>query len=372
MVNTLTVQQVNYWADSLGFHQTDNRRQSPVDTVTETPEVLAARLAHQRAWDAAAKAAQQSPDPMSDVYNANANRLDEEQSEYEQAQQIIAQQQIPNQYQNVKNIARNDDIAEPDDDSVLVQAGAESRRNAQYQRVRIEDSHGAATETEFREQPDEVTGPPHGFFYSVDYPVQVVVEHPESIARRLAVAPQVQLLQQQLQPQLLSQQSLLRRPTIVAPLPAQSQQPNRNAHDDDSTEYKILPIRILDTKKFKRSDQSTRRRQAAANRNRFQRHNVPAPAASTAVPAIKQVVTPTATTKAAAAAPAPAPALPAASSSEIILIKSLAEQQHEQELRRLVSNADAVDGVHDAQIHPKQATRAAAVKAAARKYRSFY
>lgn len=324
--------------------------------------MLAARLAHQRAWDAAAKAAQQSPDPMSDVYNANANRLDEEQSEYEQAQQILAQQQIPNQYQNIKTVGRNDDIVDSDGDSVLVQAGAESRRNAQYQRVRIEDSQGAATETEFREQRDEVTGPPHGFFYSVDYPVQVVVEHPESIARRLIAGPQPQLLQQQLQPELQSQQSLLRRPTIVAP------QPIRNVNEEDSSEFKILPIRILDTKKFKRSEQSPRRRQAAANRNRYQRHNLPVPAEE---PVHKSIVTPPSATKSAVASPV-AVAAPAASSSEIILIKSLAEQQHEQELRRLVSNADAVDGVHDAQIHPKQAARAAVAKAAARKYRSFF
>lgn len=331
--------------------------------------MLAARLAHQRAWDAAAKAAQQSPDPMSDVYNANANRLDEEQSEYEQAQQIIAQQQIPNQYQNLKTVVRNDDIiADSDGDSVLVQAGAESRRNSQYQRVRIEDSQGAATETEFREQRDEVTGPPHGFFYSVDYPVQVVVEHPESIARRLIVTPQQQLLQQQLllQPELQSQQSLLRRPTIVAP------QPIRTVSEEDSSEFKILPIRILDTKKFKRSEQSPRRRQAAAHRNRFQRHNPQVPAAATAVPAQKPIVVPAVATKTAVTSPAVAVAAPAAPASEIILIKSLAEQQHEQELRRLVSNADAVDGVHDAQIHPKQAARAAAAKAAARKYRSFF
>lgn len=322
----------------------------------------AARLAHQRAWDAAAKAAQQSPDPMSDIYNANANRLDEEQSEYEQAQQILAQQQIPNQYQGVKTVIAPSDIDNVDPDSILVQTGAESRRSSQFKRVR--DSNVAATETDFdgfNADNAERTGTPHGFFYSVDYPVQVVVEHPDVIARRLA--PQ-------------SEASYLRRPTIVAPQQPlqqqlQQQQPQQpivaEATNDD---FQIVPIRILDTKKYKRNNdqQTSSRRRQATVRNRFQRQN-PAPTVQTPLaPVVSKrrvnttpTVAATMTTPFAAVSAAPS----APSSSEIIQIKSLTEQQREQELRRLVSNADAVDGVHDAQIHPKQATRA-------RKYRSYF
>lgn len=55
---------VNYWADSLGFHQTDNRPKVVLEPTQETEEVLAARRAHEEAWKAAAFAAKASPDPM--------------------------------------------------------------------------------------------------------------------------------------------------------------------------------------------------------------------------------------------------------------------------------------------------------------------
>lgn len=412
--------QVNYWADSLGFHQTDNRQAPALQSVTETPEVQAARLAHERAWAAAAQASQQSPDPMSDVYNANANRLDEERSEYEQAQQILAQQQVPNQYlSGLKTIPTANRIGVPldaadDTDSVLVQSagiGAESRRQQQYQRVRLtpeaDDSQTSASED------NEVTGPPHGFFYNIDYPVQVVVEHPEIIARRVALGAaaqperQPQLLERQAQleqqaqlqrqaqlerqsqlerqPQLVKQPSpqllSLRRPSIVAPtqpLQLLSGQPTSIINGDDGAvtneEFKIVPIRILDTKKFKRSDQNLRRRQAAAIRNRFQRQNVaPAPIRITKrSSAAAQTARPIAADQ--------RNGLTTNTPSKIIQIETThVEQQQPQqqhslpELQRLASiNADAVDGIHDAQVHPKQAARIAAANAAARKYRSYF
>lgn len=55
---------VNYWADSLGFHQTDNRPKIVLQPVQETEEVLAARRAHELAWKEAALAAKVNPDPM--------------------------------------------------------------------------------------------------------------------------------------------------------------------------------------------------------------------------------------------------------------------------------------------------------------------
>lgn len=42
---------VKYWADSEGFHQTDNRpTPPPLEPVTDTPAVKAAREAHEKAW----------------------------------------------------------------------------------------------------------------------------------------------------------------------------------------------------------------------------------------------------------------------------------------------------------------------------------
>lgn len=55
---------VQYWSDSLGFHQTDNRPKIVLEPVTDTPEVQAARLEHERAWNEAARLAKENPDPM--------------------------------------------------------------------------------------------------------------------------------------------------------------------------------------------------------------------------------------------------------------------------------------------------------------------
>lgn len=56
--------EVKYWADSLGFHQTDNIPVVELKPQTETPEVRAAREAHQKAWEEAAAQAANNPDPQ--------------------------------------------------------------------------------------------------------------------------------------------------------------------------------------------------------------------------------------------------------------------------------------------------------------------
>lgn len=47
--------QVQYVADSQGFHQTDNRKIVLPEQVTDTPEVAAAKAAHEKAWKEAAE-----------------------------------------------------------------------------------------------------------------------------------------------------------------------------------------------------------------------------------------------------------------------------------------------------------------------------
>lgn len=54
---------VQYWSDSLGFHQTDNRPKIVLEPVTDTPEVQAARAEHERLWNELARQARQNPDP---------------------------------------------------------------------------------------------------------------------------------------------------------------------------------------------------------------------------------------------------------------------------------------------------------------------
>lgn len=106
--------QVQYYADSQGFHQTDNRKVEVPVQVTDTPEVQAARAAHEKAWNEAATA--------NKAYGASYNGY-----------------------------------------------GSSSNDNLQYAK---------------QGQPEEeVTGPPRGFFYNIDYPVKLVIEKNE--ARRL-------------------------------------------------------------------------------------------------------------------------------------------------------------------------------------------
>lgn len=56
--------QVRYWADSEGFHQEDNIPKVELKPVEESEDVRQARLAHEKAWQEAAAAAAQQPDPQ--------------------------------------------------------------------------------------------------------------------------------------------------------------------------------------------------------------------------------------------------------------------------------------------------------------------
>lgn len=104
--------QVQYEADSQGFRQTDNRKIELPEQQTDTPEVAAAKAAHEKAWNEAAA--------KNKAYGASYNGY-----------------------------------------------GSASNNDPQYA----------------NQQQDEVTGPPRGFFYNVDYPVKLVIEKNE--ARRL-------------------------------------------------------------------------------------------------------------------------------------------------------------------------------------------
>lgn len=111
--------EVKYWGDSSGFHQTDNRPVVELVPVTDTPEVKAAILAHQKAWSEAAAANQ-----VSSVFPT-----------------------LPQTYSH-----------EPQEPS-----GSED--DYQYKKYVHEE-----------EKYDGPTGPPRGFFYSFDYPVHLISE----------------------------------------------------------------------------------------------------------------------------------------------------------------------------------------------------
>lgn len=318
----------------------DNRKAHKLEPVTETPEVRAARAAHERAWQLAAKAAGDNPDPMSDIYNANANKLDEEQSEYDQAMEIISgvanQQQALLRYPNLpydKHIMPN--RAEPAvPESVIVEA--ESRLNNQYERIRREE------ESEVVEQPSE----PRGFFYNFDYPVQLIVENQEPSANiesksTAKVSPK----------------------TKRGNKKAESQQDKLSNLDAEVVQYKLIPIEILDSKKSKRSGH--RRRKSTQHL---------AEAESAIVPIVDSPLIKI--TKTEESQPLEIPVeikieeISTVNSEEkqfkptteqkIVKIKTSPfddtenVENTEAELKRLATNAELIDAVHDAQIHPKQ------------------
>lgn len=303
----------------------DNRKVAQTHSITETPEVQAARLAHQRAWDAAAAAAKENPDPMSDIYNANANKLDEEQSERDQAAEILSSVTRENQSRLPSRVFQNERLKSDvaiNGDSVIVQA-AESRRINQYERQRRQDSAEREATAD-----DETISEPRGFFYNIDYPVNVLVEKDVSSASRKLVDPKLEA-------------------KVV--------------------QYKIVPIRVLDAKKFKRSQQGVRRRKAIKAEEKAV---IQVPAAEDTPIETVQITKATENKisalpmeipvavqvdrKIAKIATGPIAASDDSVTSEIFKIKSIAEQ--ESELKRLADDADLIDAVHDTQIHPKQSS----------------
>lgn len=164
---------VQYWSDSLGFHQTDNRPVVLPEPATDTPEVKAARAEHERAWIEAARLAGVDPDPMSDFYNRNANRFDDDQSENEQKDELLGA--VSNQHQSLtrypslpysNHISASSNVADAyaRDESVIVDA-QETQNNERRVLARSDN----------QAEEEEVTSEPRGFFYSFEYPVSLIV-----------------------------------------------------------------------------------------------------------------------------------------------------------------------------------------------------
>lgn len=162
---------MQYWVDSLGFHQTDNIPKFALQPVTETPEVKQAREEHERLWKAAARLSGADPD-ANDLYSPNADKLDDE--SYDNDDEGELEGQVSNQHQSLTRypvLPYSGHIA-PDnakqfgnvvDDSVIVDA-----TNINEQRSRFARQQDGV---------DEVTGEPRGFFYSFDYQVPFIVDH---------------------------------------------------------------------------------------------------------------------------------------------------------------------------------------------------
>uniref|UniRef100_A0A182NZU3 Cuticle protein 6 n=1 Tax=Anopheles epiroticus TaxID=199890 RepID=A0A182NZU3_9DIPT len=173
---------VQYWSDGLGFHQIDNRPEVRLQPVTETPEVREARLAHLKAWEEAANLARANPDVSSsgsdEPYRAvQANTVEEEPEQDE----ILAA--VSNQHQSLiryPSLPYTDHIAPAvasdglEDEGVVVEAVRSVKKRDNDQN----DQAQAGSEDE------PVSADPKGFFYSFDYPVQLVAESAAKKAAR--------------------------------------------------------------------------------------------------------------------------------------------------------------------------------------------
>lgn len=153
---------VQYWSDSLGFHQTDNRPKVVLETITDTPEVQAARLEHERAWEEAARLAKVNPDPNSDFYNRRAIEYD---SQVEGEASEAASVSVSNQQQSLNRYPQGRSV--------------ESVSASQVEAKSI------ARSTNVNEEEVEIPSVPRGFFYKFDYPVQVIAETPAKRALNL-------------------------------------------------------------------------------------------------------------------------------------------------------------------------------------------
>lgn len=145
---------VQYWSDSLGFHQTDNRPKFDLQPVTETPEVREARAEHERAWKEAAR----------------VNGIDVDSNGFYQSESDDLDGQLSNQhakyarypvlsYDGHINSDNAKDFGDVRDEAVIVDA------------VDGSDRRGRARFTRQFDNVEEVTSEPRGFFYNFDYPV---------------------------------------------------------------------------------------------------------------------------------------------------------------------------------------------------------
>ncbi|XP_062553427.1 uncharacterized protein LOC134218445 [Armigeres subalbatus] len=162
---------VQYWSDSLGFHQVDNRPEVILEPVTETPEVREARVAHQKAWEEAAQLSR-SGKPISSVNQKPVqNTVDDDDDEVvgalsNQHQALVRYPSLP----YTTHISPNSAPA-ASNDAIVVEAVRKLKK-------RQNDESVKGTTDEEEPQYD-----PKGFFYSFEYPVFNIVQSEAARAR---------------------------------------------------------------------------------------------------------------------------------------------------------------------------------------------
>lgn len=158
--------QVQYWVDSLGFHQTDNRPRFELSPVTDTPEVKAAKEEHERLWKQAAKL------NGIDADYSNAEKVESE--SYNDGDDGDLDGQVSNQHQSLARypvLPYSQHIVPENaksfgrvvDDAVIVDSPGKSEARSRFARQQEYET-------------DEVTSEPRGFFYNFDYQVPFIAE----------------------------------------------------------------------------------------------------------------------------------------------------------------------------------------------------
>lgn len=151
--------EVQYWSDSLGYHQTDNRPQYDLQPVTETPEVQKAREEHERAWKEAARLNGIDVD-SNGLYHDTTDVDDDELEGQLSNQNVVRFPILP--YSKHISTENAEDFGRVEDDSVIVDA-AESKPDKIHSRIARQQGID-----------EDVTSEPRGFFYSFDYPVPFI------------------------------------------------------------------------------------------------------------------------------------------------------------------------------------------------------
>uniref|UniRef100_A0A2A4JKU3 Cuticle protein n=1 Tax=Heliothis virescens TaxID=7102 RepID=A0A2A4JKU3_HELVI len=159
---------VRYYADSQGFHQEDNLPKVELKPAEETPALRDARLAFEKAWKEAAEA------------NSKAPSVPQPQQNYQQNYQ---------QYGNYQaQASEQDGVVVPAPEASQAREGKAVSAYAQAQNSFAQGnqpSYGAQQQyaqqkyQQQQEEEPEPTGPPHGFFYSFNYPVSIIVPKKE-------------------------------------------------------------------------------------------------------------------------------------------------------------------------------------------------
>ncbi|XP_047986468.1 dual specificity tyrosine-phosphorylation-regulated kinase mbk-1-like [Leguminivora glycinivorella] len=181
---------VRYWADSEGFHQEDNLPKVELKPVEEAADVREARLAHEKAWQEAAAAAAQNPDPQGE-YHSN---YDYNQAASEQQQNVVAPAregkafaQAQSSFQSNQYSQQQQYQQQPQKQYQQPQKQYQQPQKQQYQQPQKQQQYQQQQQHGQQQEEPEPTGPPRGFFYSFNYPVSII--EPKSGQQPGAVNP---------------------------------------------------------------------------------------------------------------------------------------------------------------------------------------